>query len=140
MKHHGGDTVPSSDTRIKNACEGLTYISETDAPVEFFNGGSMASPDADSLLQFLNSSTDVITRSEPITESSDIDQFFQRYLRDRSRKNPANRAFRRLRSTLNSELDELTLIRIGRVRIAIYILGKDAQGRVMGIQTKAVET
>jgi hypothetical protein len=140
MKHHGGDTVPSSDTRIKNACEGLTYISETDAPVVFFNGGSMASPDADSLIQFLRSATDVVTRSEPITESSDVDQFFLRYLRDGTAKNPVSRAFRLLRSTLHSELDELTLIRIGRVRIAIYILGKDAQGKVMGIQTRAVET
>jgi hypothetical protein len=41
---------------------------------------------------------------------------------------------------LEENLADLTVFRIGSIRIDIYVVGLDADGNLAGIKTKAVET
>ena len=50
------------------------------------------------------------------------------------------RRFLKLRKLLRENLKETTVLRIGRIRIDIYVVGVDRYGKLAGIRTKAVET
>jgi hypothetical protein len=125
MKHPIETRYDRSESRIRAACAGLVYVSETDAPVEFFAGRIK----------------DIGEKQKRV--SRDLTEFFDRY--SRPMKRTAEQAvmadrFIKLRDILNEELSGLRLTRIGRVRIDIYITGKDQTGKTLGVKTRAVET
>jgi hypothetical protein len=45
-----------------------------------------------------------------------------------------------LQKLLEENLEDLIVLRTGRIQIDIYVVGLDAAGNLAGIQTKAVET
>ena len=119
--------------RIETACEGLIYISETDAPiVPFFESGVV--------------SASQLGRKEGLSETAvePFIGFFQRLTEERDwygekEKTIAKRFFE-LQKLLEENLCDLRVVRIGRVQIDIYVMGTDAEGNTLGFQTKAVET
>ena len=122
---------------LKAACRSLTFISETDADVVPFITSSPASKSLRSFLKALDvSSTDV--------EEIAFEEFFERLTREREwfgepEKKRAER-FSSLRDVLAKHLRDLRVIRIGRIRIDIYVAGISASGRLVGVETKAIET
>lgn len=122
---------------IETACEGLIFISETDAPVEAFQlpGGPLISG---LLLKF-----DGLPAGTPAVEI-DPNAFFTRLTAlkdwfDEDRKLRA-RKFLELKELLEENLDGLKAFRLGEVRVRYYIAGSAADGRLIGIRTSAVET
>ena len=119
--------------RLTDACSGLIYISETDAPiVPFFQAKGEARPD----IANSGDAADVEERSfseffEPLT--TERDWFGE------AEKKTAKR-FDELRKLLEECLRDLKVVRVGRVQIDIYVIGTDAEGNTAGVQTKAVET
>lgn len=86
------------------------------------------------------------TGHEPdaLVETVSADAFFERLIAINewfgdSEKERAAR-FARLKAELAASLSDLTVFRIGRIRIDIYVVGIDAEGRLAGIATKSVET
>lgn len=122
---------------LRTACRSLTFISETDADVVPFITSSPASKSLRSFLKALDvSSTDV--------EEIAFEEFFERLTREREwfgepEKKRAER-FSSLRDVLAKHLRDLRVIRIGRIRLDIYVVGLDASGRLAGVKTKAIET
>jgi hypothetical protein len=123
---------------IEIACRGLIYVSETDAPiVPFFR----EKPSGESL-----SETREKIKKEFGGECSQgpFEEFFSRLARDQTWHTPLQKRtvkkFRALRDLLRSNLTELAVYKLGRVRVDILVIGIDERGHVAGIHTRAVET
>ena len=135
------DRNPRDNTieeRIADACRGLTLMSETDAPVEPFIDG----PSSEVTAAAVRSAADI----EPHINAnvSDAAAFFDRLTAEREwyttgQKRDARR-FAALEELLRKELADLQMFRFGRIRISIYVVGRDSEGRLAGIKTMAVET
>lgn len=122
---------------LSAACRPLTFISETDAEVIPFMAEKPASESLGSYLAALN-----IDSSE--IEERDFDKFFERLTAEKDWHGPAEKKctmqFVKLRDVLKKNLDDLRVIKVGRIRLDIYIAGKDEKGRLAGVKTKAIET
>ncbi len=123
---------------IEKACSGLIYISETDAPIELFAAGRADSVTRKTILEKTGHPADT-----PV-EETDLIRFFARLTRVEDwypgeRKADAKR-FARLKKILEENLTDLRVFKTGKIRLDIFAVGLDKDGRLMGIKTKAVET
>jgi hypothetical protein len=123
-------------TEIKKSTAGLTYISETDAAVETYNGGHV---DSVNISHFVPNKT-----GSGKYEQISPERFFERLTTERDwygpREKEIARRFAELEKLLRENLSDLTVFRIGRIQIDIYVVGLDAEDNLIGIKTKAVET
>ena len=119
--------------------EKLVYISETDSPFEPVSGGKISNVTIESVLDNLN-----LERPARDIEETDFDDFFEKLVRrrhwDRPEDSMRRDRFARLRDLLKENLTDIHVFRLGKVQIDIYIVGIDADGRLAGVRTKAVET
>jgi len=118
---------------IEKSTKGLTYISETDGEVEpVFVDSSEAE-------NFLDS----IGKDEK-GETLDPSAFFYRLTTKKEwfgqKEDERARKFALLEEILQANLRDLKVIRVGRIRIDIYVVGFDIDGNLAGIKIKAVET
>lgn len=128
----------SLEERIAAACRGLSYMSETDALIETFNGGKADELSPDAIRKATGSD------SKLRIEEVDPAEFFSRltavkdwYTAEQKRD---TRRFAILEKLLRENLTDLHVYRIGRIRITIYVVGLDAAKNILGLKTAAVET
>jgi hypothetical protein len=123
---------------IELACEGLIYVSETDAPVLAFVGPAAVEATGEIILQQTEGKADA-----PVEEVA-FDTFFGRLTKikdwfgEAEKENAAK--FLDLQKLLEENLRDLKVFRIGAIRIDIYVVGITKDGRMRGVTTKAVET
>ena len=124
--------------RIAAVCDGLIYVSETDAPVVPFAASAATEITREAILH--ESGRDA---NEPI-EMIGFDDLFARLtaIKDWFGERETRRAqkYLELKWLLDASLSELKVFRIGAIRLSIFVVGKDKNGCVMGITTTAVET
>ena len=132
-----GNLSPSLVSQLEDACKGLIYISETDAPVTAFTTG----PDfvaGESIIQQLGGKA-----NEPVSEI-DFDQFFERLTTVKDwhgeREKLRAKKFLDLQKLIEENLSNRKVFRIGEIRLRIFAVGTDSDGRLVGIETNAVET
>jgi len=123
---------------IARACEGLIYISETDAPLTAFNAPAIA-----------ELSPQKVAAAAGVTNSPDVQTapaatFFSRLTQERDwfgdREKENAKKFGELYALLDERLRDLTVFRFGTIRIDIIVAGIDSGGNAAGIRTFAVET
>ena len=115
----------SSESELKSAVHGLTYISETDAPIETISlKRHPATPSG--LLAFGNHSAD-----SPIQQVS-LKIFFRS-------QDQTDAGMCRLRETIERVLTDIEVFRVGNVDVTYYVVGKSGN-QLLGIRTSAVET
>ncbi len=123
---------------IAQACDGLVYISETDAPVQAFSGKPTAALTREIVLEQTKGK-----HGDPVEEVS-FDAFFDRLTAIKDWYGASERAraekFLSLQKLLKENLREPKVFRIGKIRIDIYAVGIDKDGYLTGVKTKAVET
>ncbi|MFN0278788.1 MAG: nuclease A inhibitor family protein [Pyrinomonadaceae bacterium] len=123
---------------IEKVCNGLIYISETDAPVRAFAGQEVDLITSDFILQQTGKAGDV-----PVEERN-FDEFFARLTanRDWHGREETERAkkFAELQKLLKENLRKLKVFTIGERRLEIFAVGISKDGCLMGIRTEAVET
>lgn len=129
----------SFKTELENAVENLVFMSETDAPMKPFSiNGSDSSSIKESVAEF-----DGFEFGEAIEERG-FEELFARLTRVHVGANEVSvrraERFLRLKSLLAANLTNLTVVRIGTIRINVYIVGRDGSGKILGIKTFAVET
>jgi hypothetical protein len=118
---------------ITKSTTGLTYISETDAAIEPF----FAARDKEK---------NIFNRiaGHQLREEREASEFFSRLTKIRDWFGPREIArakrFALLEKLLAENLHDIKAIRIGRINIDIYVVGRDADENLVGIKTKAVET
>jgi len=124
--------------QIKNASEGLWYISETDAEIFPFTGSKADAVTKENLLAQIGKPPDT-----PVEERG-FDEILARFIKiqdwfgDEEKATAAK--FAALKSLLEKNLTNLKVFKVGRIELDIYFVGLDKEGNLAGIQTKAVET
>ncbi|MDB5296639.1 MAG: nuiA [Phycisphaerales bacterium] len=126
---HPTHPMPAPDPLqpLREAGDGLLYPSESDALFEVFRWPAKAGMSA-------REAVAARTEGEPVDEQT-IDAFFAP-LAD---TDDAAR-FARLRQAVERSLTDPTVIRVGEVRVAIYLIGRAPSGEWAGLRTEAVET
>jgi hypothetical protein len=125
-------------TAITVACKGLVYTSESDYPVEpFFVGNSSKLPPQDLV-------DETKRKFKGKFAEADFDQFFARLTKDQpwhtSLKKREVKKFRALRNLLKTNLKNLRVFRYGDIQVDIIVFGEDADGDLVGIKTRSIET
>lgn len=119
---------------LRQACDGLSFISETDAPivpVEAFVGSSVK--------DFVEESAGgERVKVFPVGSFFDRPTTEQEWHTDADRERV--RRFRRLRKIILDNLDDVMTYRAGKIRVEIFVLGTDREGKLAGIRTRSVET
>jgi hypothetical protein len=121
---------------VEKLTEGLLYMSETDAPLKYFELNEEAARQWPPSIaaQFL-----ALLGEEPKTPVQEIppEKFFEAL----SAGNEENEdQVKSLRKAFMDNLKDVRLYRVSEIEIEIYLLGKDGSGRVCGLQTLSVET
>ncbi|HSK71939.1 MAG TPA: nuclease A inhibitor family protein [Pyrinomonadaceae bacterium] len=124
--------------KIEKAVEGLYYMSETDAEIFLFFGEKSESVTAENLLEQIKQ-----PKNTPV-EERDFDEFFEHLTKMQNwfGEEEAETAgkFANLRDLLKKNLKDLKVFKVGRINLDVYFVGLDAEGRLVGIKTQAVET
>lgn len=123
--------------QLKQASEGLLWMSESDYPFEvLWWEQSAITPEG--LLQLTNHAPDL-----PVKVMG-LDQFFNRAITAADWYNQEQRAtlerYQVLVDTLKSHLSDIQVYRVGEVKVDIYILGTTKSGNLVGLSTKSIET
>jgi hypothetical protein len=122
--------------RFNQLAENLLFMSETDAPLEYFE----LSPDKSKRWppstggQFLSLIGEDAAKH---VEKLDPEKFF-RDLRPGNEDREDQVAA--LQKAMTGELRNLAGFRVGEIQIAIFVLGTDDSGKVAGLRTLSVET
>ena len=138
MPKHDSTNSESFGTRLQRTCEGLNFVSETDSEVVPVFGGE---PLSNSILDVLAAVG--VSPSKHVT-LVDPEQLFSRLTTKKEWFNEGQRAnaasFKALKVLLDEELDQLKVFKVGKIRVTIYVLGSDREGKIVGVKMKAVET
>jgi hypothetical protein len=112
---------------IRRAAQGLTYPSETDAPVDVFSWP--AGPGTAEEAVAANG-----TKASPVEEVP-VATFFGELngIDDAPR-------FEKLRQAMEMALSDLRVIRAGKTTVQVYVLGRRRSGGWAGVHTTSVET
>lgn len=126
--------------KLKQASDGLLFMSESDYPFEvvFWPAETQENLTEQKLLQLTSHSQDVLV------EKVDLDYFFRNSAQekdwhDRQQKETVKK-FQLLVETLKSNLSDIQVYRVGTIDIDVYIVGKTSSGDLAGLSTKVVET
>ena len=125
-----------SKERFDQLSEGLLFMSETDAPLTYFELDSERSRQcppstADQFLQLIGE--DPATKVEKL----DPEKFFRDLLPGNEDREDQVAALQRF---MTGELRNLEGFRVGEIQIYIFVLGTDDSGKVAGLRTLSVET
>ena len=122
---------------LKEATRGLTFMSESDYPLEVFDWGQ-AAPTPEFLRGLDNSAPDapIETRTAP--------EFFRAATSEPDWKGAEELAvakkFQTLLRLLEANLSDLKVFRVGTINIPVYVVGRSADGSWLGVSTRVVET
>jgi hypothetical protein len=121
---------------IKEASEGLLFMSESDHPFEVIHF-ELANNTIEQHIQAL------AKKDNPIEQQS-LDYFFRNAIKvypeaDETQKQMAQR-YQSLQSLLQTSLKDVLVYRIGTVNIDAFIIGRLPDGTYGGLQTKLIET
>jgi hypothetical protein len=125
-----------SKERLDQLSEGLLFMSETDAPLTYYE----LSPEKSQQWppstggQFLQ-----LIGEDPVTHVEELAP--EKFFRDlRSGNEDHEDQVAALQKAMTGELRNLEGFRVGEIQINIFVLGTDDSGRVVGLQTLSVET
>lgn len=126
--------------RLQTTTKGLTYMSESDYPVEPFIWEGEGKDDftAKDILKVMK------YPSRAPVKVIDLDEFFSRLTQEQDWHGPQEKKevkqYKKLVSLLKESLTNLQVFKVGKINIDIYVVGKTADGDFAGVTTKAVET
>ena len=125
-------------SEISRSCEGLVYISETDEPITAFLSERRADEKPEKTLLQLS------TKTNEQAEELNFDNFFERLTGEKdwhgAKEKERVQKFRALKKTLEDNLTQLKVLKFGRVRKDIFVVGRDKDNRLLGVRTESVET
>ena len=124
--------------QIKNIVKDLWYMSETDAEIFAFIGNQTEAVTKDNLLTQISLPLDSSVEERDFTELFNRLTKMQDWFGDEEKETAEK--FSALRNLLETNLKDLKVFKIGRIELDVFVVGLDAEGNLMGIQTKAVET
>jgi hypothetical protein len=124
---------------LREASAGLTYPSDTDAPWTAFTWPEAnGTPTADQVKRYGR-----LKPNTPVRLSS-IDELFGPLVQEQDWFGEQEKAdaakYRSLADAVKKNLLEPIVVRAGRRKVAVYVVGRDPAGGWSGLQTMSVET
>lgn len=131
------NTMNTDLQKIKQAADGLYFMSETDSPFELFQLTEKENLEQQ-LLQLSGKETGAVLTSQ------ELDYFLRNMVKtypgaDAQQLQTAQR-FQQLQKVLHEELTDVKVYRVGEVNVDAFIVGKLKDGSYAGLRTKLVET
>lgn len=124
--------------QIKTVAKNLYYISETDAEIAPFIGRSAGAVTKEEILIQTGSAVDTEVEERDFTEFfarlTEIQDWFGDEEKETAQK------YAQLKELLEKNLRDLMIFKVGKIQLDVYAVGLDAENKLMGIKTKAVET
>jgi hypothetical protein len=149
-------SLPELKAKLETLTQGLTVMSETDANLKVLSASNIGStPITPHLIrQKLTYQHDrligsVMSGGTPLakrtgSEVRDADAFLTRLATPNDPADPASvetaRRFGELKTLLQSQLTDLTVVRFGSINISTFIVGRTRNGELAGLLTGQVET
>lgn len=137
--HHDGTAALAA--RLDALVAGLTYTSESDRP---FVVVQLADPAPDAPLDHATLARALDLPPDAPLELRTVDEMLARHTH---RTDPYDVETQRLRpryealqTFLEHELREATGVRAERVEVRCWLIGRDGRGRLLGVETVAIET
>lgn len=125
-------------SRLEKLCRRLTFVSETDSPVEQFTISS-AVGDVDAEFERM-----IVSQKKGPIEEVDPSIFFDRLTKEKEwytdREKKAAADYAKLEKLLRENLKGLRVLRVGSIRVDIYVAGHSSPNTITGVRTRAVET
>lgn len=123
---------------IKNAADGLQYLSESDYPFEVVELLSSSQPVEQQLLNLLHQPPTTAIEKQTLS-------YCFRNMTATTGDAPALQQqtaarFTNLQTVLEEKLKNVTVYRIGHIQVEIFIIGQLQDGTYAGLRTKAIET
>lgn len=126
--------------QLKQATEGLMYISENQYPLKLFHLEAKGKKSI--------TSKDILkaTKHSPSTpvESFDFDNFFLNHTQEKDWHSPEEKKsvkqYQQLVSLLKKNLSDLQVFKVGKIEMDVYVIGKSESGEFLGLSTKVIET
>lgn len=124
--------------KLTSICENLFYMSETDAEITPFFGEKAEAVTPEIVLKQTGNLL------ETPFEIREIGEFFKRLtdIKDwfGDEEKATAQKFKDLQEVLTNQLKDAKIIKIGKIQVDIFMIGLDAESRLVGVKTKAVET
>lgn len=126
-------------SELRAASEGMMMMSESDYPFEVVRIEGVGEVEPDALREMAGSERDA-----PV-ETQSMEEFFGASLNEAQWKSAKEiddaRKFQALTAWLKENLSGTRVYRVGRVNMAVYILGRaQLSGNLIGLSTRIVET
>lgn len=125
---------------LQKASADLLFISESESPFEVF---FWELPEGTEVTSEMMLQQTGISADTPI-DFSDLESFFSVATTHQdwhgSFEKEIVEKYQHLGQTLQENLTDIQVIRIGKINIDIYIIGKTADGNLAGLKTQVVET
>jgi hypothetical protein len=123
---------------LREATRGLTFMSESDYPLEVVRWEHLAGVTPEHLRGLTGEDP-----SAPVETVSPA-EFFRDATSEASWKGEAElataRRFQALVRLLEEGLEGLTVYRVGRINLPVYVVGRGPSGSWLGVATRVVET
>jgi hypothetical protein len=126
------------EQELREATRGLTFMSESDYPVEVvrWDAPTELTP------EFLRGLTGEDSRT-PV-ETTTIEEFFRIAISEPEWKGESEiataRRYQSLIKLLGERLSDVVVFRVGMINIHVYVAGHGASGGWLGVSTRVVET
>lgn len=124
--------------KLKQASNGLQFMSEADYPFEVFQWVCQEPLTASTVIQRTGHTPDTPVEVVP------LDEFFQNATQEEDWHNEEEKEtvkrYQCLVKTLKQSLSDIQVYRLGTVVLDVYIVGKTPSGDLAGLSTKVVET
>ena len=122
---------------LKEATRGLTFMSESDYPLEVFDWGQ-AEPTQEFLRGLDGSAADAAVETRTAAE------FFRAATSEPDWKGADELAvakkFQALLRLLEENLSDLKVYHVGTINMPVYVVGRSPSGSWLGVSTRVVET
>lgn len=125
-------------SELSEAARGLTYMSESDYPLETVRLAGAGRPTPEALRELAGAGADA-----PVQALS-LEQFFRAPVSEPSWKGGSElasaRRFRELARALAENLSDIEVYKVGEINMPVYVLGRSPAGHWLGLSTRVVET
>jgi hypothetical protein len=119
---------------LRQAAEGLWYMSESDYPLEAVRVEGPGEPSRERLREIAGA--DAGAR----VETRSLEEFFRPGAAVRAGERPTGASFEGVLRALEGNLKDIRVYRIGDINIHVYVLGRSGAGNWLGLRTRVVET
>jgi len=132
-------TPSDTEAALAAAVAGLMYASETDAPwTAFVWPDAEGAPTAEAVKKRGRCPAKSPVAQQSVEELLDPLAEEQDWFGEAEKADAAK--YRSLRDLLRERLTDATVFKVGKVKVAVYIVGRAKEGGWAGLRTTAVET